>query len=70
MGERYRVAIPRAIYAPPEELRIVMGEPVGLTHPEAPGDTGHPTFYFGLPAFPREGFVRYPYHNEGVRPAY
>jgi hypothetical protein len=33
-------------------LRAVMGEPRNLTHLEAPGDTGHPSFYFGLPAFP------------------
>jgi hypothetical protein len=30
-------------HMPYAELRQVMGEPSSLTHPEAPGDNGHPT---------------------------
>ena len=41
-----------------------MGEPGNLTHPEAPGDTGHPIFY-NLHGFPRRCFACFPYHHEG-----
>jgi hypothetical protein len=51
-GERYQAVPPCYSYVPPEQLREVMGEPRNLTHLEAPGDIGHPSFYFGLPAFP------------------
>jgi hypothetical protein len=47
------------------ELRQVMKEPSSLTHPEAPGDNGHPTFYWGHTAFPHHRFARIPYHHEG-----
>jgi hypothetical protein len=52
-------------HMPFAELRHVMGDPSGLTHPEAPGDNGHPTFYWGHTTFPRCRFTRPPYHHEG-----
>jgi hypothetical protein len=32
-------------HKPFTRLRHGMGDPSSLTHPEAPGDNGHPTFY-------------------------
>ena len=65
-GERYPILPSCNRYAPPSELREAMGEPGNLTHPEAPGDTGHPIIYY-LPAFPRRCFACYPYDHEGGR---
>jgi len=63
-GERYPILPSRNRYAPPSELREAMGEPENLTHPEAPGYTGHSIFY-NLLAFPRRRFALFPYHHEG-----
>jgi hypothetical protein len=52
-------------HMPFAELRQVMGDPSSLTHPEAPGDNGHPTFYWGHTAFSRRRFARVPYQHEG-----
>jgi len=66
LGERYPILPSRNRYAPPSELREAMEEPGNLTHPKAPGDTGHPIIYY-LPAFPRRCFACYPYDHEGGR---
>ena len=58
-GERYPILPSRNRYAPPSELREAMGEPENLTHPEAPGYTGHSIFY-NLLAFPRRRFAHFP----------
>jgi hypothetical protein len=52
-------------HTPFARLMQVMGDSSSLTHPEALGDNGHPTFYWGRTAFPRRHFVRIPYHHEG-----
>jgi hypothetical protein len=52
-------------HMPFAELRQVMGDPSTFTHPEAPGDNGHPTFYWGHTTFPHRRFARPPYHHEG-----
>jgi hypothetical protein len=64
-GERYPITPARTSCVPPVELRQTMGELRNLSHALAPEDTGHPTFYYGLSAFPYYRFARFSYHHEG-----